>query len=80
MYCLYGFVFLYWFYLNVKSKVMKKDIEILVFCIVYKNKWLIVREDKIVRMSGKEGFYGVVEKFDFVIILLVYKDIIYFVE
>ena len=59
---------------------MKKDIETLASRTVYKNKWLTVREDKIVRTSGKEGIYGVVEKPDFAIILPVHKDTIYLVE
>lgn len=30
--------------------------------VVYKNPWIKVREDKVVRPDGKDGIYGVVEK------------------
>ena len=29
--------------------------------IVYKNPWITVREDKVIRPDGKEGIYGVVD-------------------
>ena len=29
---------------------------------VYRNNWLRLREDKILRSNGKQGIYGVVEK------------------
>ena len=48
--------------------------------IVYQNKWMLVREDKIQRYSGAEGIYGVVEKTDFALIIPVQKDQIYIVE
>ena len=38
------------------------DIKTLDSKVVYENKWLRVREDKIQRSSGNEGIYGVVEK------------------
>lgn len=56
------------------------DIETLDSKVVYKNKWLTVREDKIRRKSGNEGIYGVVEKPDFAIILPVDNDTVYMVE
>lgn len=56
------------------------DIETLDSKVVYKNKWLTVREDKIRRKSGNEGIYGVVEKPDFAIILPVDNDIVFMVE
>lgn len=37
--------------------------------IVYKNKWMTVREDQIERPSGAKGIYGVVDKPHFVIII-----------
>ena len=48
--------------------------------VVYENKWIRVREDKIRRASGAEGLYSVVEKPDFAIILPVEDDHIYMVE
>ncbi len=44
------------------------DIKQVASNIVYKNKWMTVREDKVVRASGAEGIYGVVEKPHFVVI------------
>src|SRR5690554_8152921 len=48
--------------------------------IVYQNRWMTVREDTILRPSGAEGIYGVVEKPDFVVILPIEGDSIYLVE
>ena len=48
--------------------------------IIYQNKWMLVREDKIQRYSSAEGIYGVVEKTDFALIIPVQKDQIYIVE
>lgn len=56
------------------------EIETLDSNVVYKNKWLTVREDKIRRESGREGIYGVVEKPDFAIILPIDGDTVYMVE
>lgn len=36
--------------------------------IVYQNRWMTVREDRIVRADGSRGLYGVVEKPDFAVI------------
>lgn len=58
----------------------KKDIETLSSTVMYKNKWLTLREDKIRRASGNEGIYGVVEKPDFAIILPIDGDTVYMVE
>ena len=56
------------------------EIETLDSHIVYKNKWMTVREDRIKRPSGVEGIYGVVEKPDFVVILPIQDGFIYIVE
>lgn len=48
--------------------------------IVYQNKWMSVREDKIQRRSGAQGIYGVVEKPDFALIIPVQDGEIYMVE
>jgi len=57
-----------------------KEIETLESKIVYQNKWMSVREDKIRRASGTEGIFGVVDKSDFVVILPIQDGHIYLVE
>jgi len=57
-----------------------KEIETLESRIVYQNKWMSVREDKIRRASGAEGIFGVVDKADFVVILPVQDGFIHLVE
>ena len=47
---------------------------------VYQNKWMRVREDKILRPSGGEGIFGVVEKPDFVVIIPISAGRIHLVE
>jgi ADP-ribose pyrophosphatase len=39
--------------------------------VVYRNRWMTVREDAIVRADGSPGIYGVVEKSDFVVVAAV---------
>lgn len=56
------------------------EIEALSTRVVYENKWMTVREDRIRRLSGAEGIYGVVEKPDFVVILPVQDGVIHLVE
>ncbi len=48
--------------------------------IVYQNKWMRVREDKIERPSGAKGIYSVVEKPDFAIIIPVIDNQLVLVE
>src|ERR1700761_480667 len=36
---------------------------------IYRNRWMRLREDQILRSNGKQGIYGVVEKDDAAIIL-----------
>lgn len=48
--------------------------------VVYQNKWMTVREDKIQRSSGAKGIYGIVDKPDFVAILPITSDTIHLVE
>lgn len=49
--------------------------------IVYKNKWIKVREDKVVRPNGERGIYGVVETNDSVFIVpLTKKNEIYLIQ
>jgi ADP-ribose pyrophosphatase len=48
--------------------------------IVYENRWMTVREDRIVRADGSPGIYGVVEKSDYVIVAAVGDGLIHLVE
>lgn len=48
--------------------------------VVYRNRWMTVREDKIVRPSGAEGIYGVVEKRDFAVVAAIENDRVWLVE
>jgi ADP-ribose pyrophosphatase len=47
---------------------------------VYRNPWLRVREDEILRSNGKRGIYGVVDKDDCAIILPIDQGRIWLVE
>src|SRR5271169_4910555 len=47
---------------------------------VYRNPWMRVREDQILRSNGKRGIYGVVEKDDAAIILPIDNGKIWLVE
>lgn len=47
---------------------------------VYRNKWMRLREDKILRADGNEGIYSVVEKADFVVVIAREGDSLYVVE
>lgn len=47
---------------------------------VYRNHWLRVREDAILRSNGEKGIYGVVEKDDAAIIVPIDGDRIWLVE
>src|SRR5271157_5563518 len=48
--------------------------------VVYRNKWMTVREDEIERDNGMRGIYGVVEKYDSAVILPIDGDEVYLVE
>ncbi|MEN9493212.1 MAG: hypothetical protein RJA63_3661, partial [Pseudomonadota bacterium] len=48
--------------------------------VVYRNRWMTVREDQILRANGQPGLYGVVEKPDFTVIAAVERGQIYLVE
>ena len=56
------------------------DIKQLDSKIVYQNKWMTVREDKILRPSGAEGIYGVVDKPDCAVILAIDNGQIHLVQ
>lgn len=47
---------------------------------VYKNRWMTVREDAIQRADGSPGIYSVVEKPDFALIIPVEDSHLYMVE
>lgn len=47
---------------------------------VYRNPWLRLREDRILRNNGVEGIYGVVDKDDCAIIIPLDGDHVYLVE
>jgi ADP-ribose pyrophosphatase len=47
---------------------------------VYRNRWMRVREDEILRSNGKKGVYGVVEKDEAAIIIPLDGDRIWLVE
>ena len=57
-----------------------KEIETIGTRVAYENKWMTVREDKVRRVSGAEGIYGVVDKPDFVAIIPIHKGHIHLVE
>jgi ADP-ribose pyrophosphatase len=58
----------------------KPEIQAIASAVVYKNRWMTVREDAIVRSDGSQGVYGVVEKPDFAVIAAVREGHIYLVE
>jgi ADP-ribose pyrophosphatase len=47
---------------------------------VYRNSWLSVREDQILRSNGKPGIYGVVDKEDSAIIIPIDGEKVWLVE
>jgi len=47
---------------------------------VYRNPWLSVREDRILRSNGQQGIYGVVDKHDCAIILPIEGERVWLVE
>lgn len=56
------------------------EIETLDSKVVYENRWMKVREDKIRRQNGIDGIYGVIDKPDFVAIIPVQDGHIHLVE
>jgi 8-oxo-dGTP pyrophosphatase MutT (NUDIX family) len=47
---------------------------------VYRNRWMVLREDEILRSNGEKGIYGVVEKHDGAIILPIDEGRVWLVE
>jgi len=60
--------------------VSKPEIETIGTAVVYKNRWMTLREDTIVRADGSTGLYSVVEKPDFAVIAAVSNGELYLVE
>jgi 8-oxo-dGTP pyrophosphatase MutT (NUDIX family) len=58
----------------------RPDIVTLDSRIVYQNRWLRVREDRIERRDGSEGIYSVVEKANFVAVAAIEDGHIHLVE
>src|SRR5688572_32461534 len=56
------------------------EIETLSTQVVYRNRWIAVREDRIRRADGSEGLYGVIEKKDFAVVAAVQDSCIWMVE
>lgn len=59
---------------------VKKEIKTLESRQIYRNRWMSLKEDRILRADGSEGLYSVIEKDDFVVIIPVENDEIYLVE
>ncbi|WP_312686349.1 NUDIX hydrolase [Kosakonia sp.] len=47
---------------------------------IYRNRWMRLREDRILRADGNEGVYSVVEKADFVVIIALQDGGVFVVE
>ncbi|HEY3704765.1 MAG TPA: NUDIX hydrolase [Terracidiphilus sp.] len=47
---------------------------------IYRNAWMRLREDEILRSNGRQGIYGVIEKDDAAIIIPIEGDRIWLVE
>ena len=63
-----------------KNDAFKREIRSTASSTVYENRWMRVREDRIVRSSGANGVYGVVEKKDFVLIAAYQEGELHLVE
>ena len=57
-----------------------REIEATASEVVYRNRWMVVREDAIVRADGSPGLYGVVEKVDFAVVAAVQDGAVHLVE
>lgn len=57
-----------------------QEIETLASTVVYRNRWMTVREDRIRRADGREGLYGVVDKPDFAVIAALQDGHVFLVE
>ena len=66
--------------MNRPNDVNKNSITTLASREVYRNDWLRVREDKILRSNGEQGIYGVVDKDDCAVIVPIDKGRVWLVE
>lgn len=66
--------------MNQVDRDQNKSITTLASREVYRNQWLRLREDRILRSNGKEGIYSVVEKDDCAIILPIEDSRVWLVE
>lgn len=57
-----------------------EEIETLASEVIYRNRWMTLREDRIRRQDGSEGIYGVVEKADFAVIAAIQDGRIHLVQ
>lgn len=56
------------------------EIRTLASRVVYENRWMLVREDRIEREDGSTGVYGVVDKHDYVVVIPRAGDSFFMVE
>src|SRR5262249_50326309 len=66
--------------MNRPDDVNKNSITTLSSLEVYRNDWLRVREDKILRSNGEEGIYGIVDKDDCAVIVPIDDGQVWLVE
>ena len=66
--------------MNRKAPIPTPSITTLASREVYRNHWMRVREDEILRSNGERGIYGVVEKYDAAIILPIDQGRVWLVE
>ena len=66
--------------MNPVKREQKKSITTLSTREIYRNQWLRLREDRILRSNGKEGIYSVVDKDDCAIILPIQDGRVWLVE
>ena len=66
--------------MNLIKREQNKSITTLSTREVYRNQWLRLREDRILRSNGKEGIYSVVDKDDCAIILPIENGHVWLVE
>jgi ADP-ribose pyrophosphatase len=59
---------------------LKPEIECVDSKLIYKNRWMALREDRIRRADGSPGIYSVVEKPDFAVIAAIQDGHIHLVE
>jgi 8-oxo-dGTP pyrophosphatase MutT (NUDIX family) len=66
--------------MNVLNPVPEKSITTLSTREIYRNPWLRLREDEILRSNGQPGIYSVVDKDDCAVILPIHEGRIWLVE